>query len=330
MYDYYANRDINKAGEFLEKYIANSDKDCNTELAAADYLFRAGKYQESINKAKSLETGICKNSPNIKVIYAINYDRLGDSLQARQNIEAYLTATPAEQVKPGIYETAGKILLKFPGSEQQATTYLEKAMSADTVAANRIGYINSIIEMLGKAGQHAEQVKWYRRLAAIKPDLTARDLYFYSDAALKANDLATADTVSKMYIQKFPDQPQGYSALAKAAIVADKDTTTGSAEPAVMQYIQWMEKADKEKYKNTILSNYGYLVYVHANVKKDYPAALKDLEGILAVDPTNSYALSTAEQIKKAMNPPSRQAPAPAKTKTKTDDGKTKTKVKAK
>ncbi|MEJ7680486.1 MAG: hypothetical protein WKG06_22065 [Segetibacter sp.] len=107
-----------------------------------------------------------------------------------------------------------------------------------------------------------------------------------------------------MYIQKFPDQPQGYAALAKAAIAKDKDTTTGSAVPAVMEYVQWMEKTDKEKYKNTIISNYGYLVAVHANSLKDYPAALKDLEGILAVDPTNEYAQSTTAVIRKAMNPP--------------------------
>ncbi len=65
-----------------------------------------------------------------------------------------------------------------------------------------------------------------------------------------------------------------------------------------------MEKTDKEKYKNTIVTNYGYLVAVHANSLKDYPAALKDLEGILAVDPANEYAQSTAATIRKAMNPP--------------------------
>jgi tetratricopeptide (TPR) repeat protein len=329
LYNYYANRDVNKALEYLNKYMANADKDCATDFFQADYLFRAGKYQESLQKAQAMESGACKTYPRLKVLYAYNYDRLGDSLQARQNIESYLSTAPPDKVAPEDYQLAGKVLLKFPGSESQATGYLERAMNADTVAANRISYINTIIEMLGKTGNYKEQLNWYRKLIAAKPDVTARDLYFYSDAAIKANDLATADSVSRLYIQKFPDQPQGYAALAKAAIAADKDTTAGSAVPAVMQYIQWMEKTDKEKYKNTILSNYGYLVYVHANAQKDYAAALKDLEGILAVDPTNSYALSTAEQIKKAMNP-QRQAQQPAKTKTKVEDNKVKTKTKTK
>jgi tetratricopeptide (TPR) repeat protein len=308
LYNYYADRDVNKAKVYLEKYIANSDKDCSTDAAYADYLFRSGKYQESLAKAKAMESGACKNFPGLKVIYAYNYDRLGDSMQARSNIESYLSTVSPEKVNPSIYQFAGNVLLKFPGQDSVATTYLEKAMSTDTVAANKLNYINTIIESLGKAGNYAAQVKWYKKLAAMKPELTSRDLYFYSDAAIKANDFTTADSVSKLYVQKFPDQPQGYAALAKTAIAQDKDTTTGSAVPAVMNYIQWMEKTDKEKYKNTIVTNYGYLVAVHANTLKDYPAALKDLEGILAIDPSNTYAQSTAETIKRAMNPPKQSA----------------------
>jgi len=302
LYNYYSNRDVNKAKEYLEKYIANSDKDCSTDAAYADYLFRAGKYQESLDKAKAMESGACKNFPGLKVIYAYNYDRLGDSLQARSNIESYLSTVSPEKVNPSIYQFAGTVLLKFPGQDSVATTYLEKAMANDTVTANKVNYINTIIASLGKAGNYPAQVTWYRKLAAIQPDLTARDLYFYSDAAIRANDFATADTVGQLYVQKYPDQPQGYAAIAKAAIARDVDTTAGSAVPAVTSYIQWMEKTDTAKYKNTIISNYGYLVAVHANTLKDYPAALKDLEGILAIDPSNSYAQSTAETIRKVMN----------------------------
>lgn len=308
LYNYYSSRDVNKAGQFLDRYIANSDKDCSIEFYRADYLFRAGKYQESLNSAKAMENGACKNYQRLKVLYAYDYDRLGDSMQARSNIESYLASTDSSKVQGADYEFAGKVLLKFPGQDSIATTYLEKAMNKDTVAANRLNYINTIIESLGKSGNYPAQLAWYRKLAAAKPDMTARDLYFYSDAAIKAEDFNTADTVGRMYIEKFPDQPQGYAAIAKAAIARDKDTTAGSAVPAVTEYIQWMEKTDKEKYKNTIVSNYGYLVAVHANTQKDYPAALKDIEGILAVDPANEYAQSTAATLRKAMNPPKQPA----------------------
>ncbi|HEX8460062.1 MAG TPA: tetratricopeptide repeat protein, partial [Segetibacter sp.] len=63
LYDYYSLRDVNAARGYLESYIANSDKDCSTDAAYADYLFRAGKYQESLDKAKAMESGACKNFP---------------------------------------------------------------------------------------------------------------------------------------------------------------------------------------------------------------------------------------------------------------------------
>lgn len=330
LYNYYSDRDVNKAREYLDKYIANTEKDCNTEYFYADYLLRSGKYQESLDKAKAMEAGACRTYPRLKVLYAYDYDRLGDSVQARNNITSFLsTAKPGDAVSRD-YELAGRILFKFPGSEAQAAGYFDQAMAADTVTANRINTINSIITTLGTRGQYAEQLKWYKRLARIKTDLSARDLFYMGNAAIQAADFASADTVYNLYIQKYPDQPQGYSGRAKAAIAADKDTTTGSAVPAVMQYIQFMEKTDKEKFKNTILTNYGYLVYVHANVQKDYPAALKDLEGILAVDPANTYAQTTSEQIKKVMAGPKQPAkpaaPSPQKTTTQKPPSTKKTK----
>ncbi len=42
-----------------------------------------------------------------------------------------------------------------------------------------------------------------------------------------------------------------------------------------------------------------------------------DLEGILAVDPENTYAKSTAAQINKIINPPKQSSKPAAKAKTK-------------
>ncbi|WP_204352080.1 hypothetical protein, partial [Klebsiella pneumoniae] len=43
LFDYYANRDVNKAKEYLDKYIANAEKDPKNDLYLAEYLFRAGR-----------------------------------------------------------------------------------------------------------------------------------------------------------------------------------------------------------------------------------------------------------------------------------------------
>src|ERR1044072_4441989 len=88
-FNYYAEKDVTAAKEYLDKFVANADKDCNTDYFVGDYLFRAGKYQESLQKAKEMEAGACKDFPRVNVLYAYNYDRMGDSLQSRSYIQKY-------------------------------------------------------------------------------------------------------------------------------------------------------------------------------------------------------------------------------------------------
>jgi tetratricopeptide (TPR) repeat protein len=51
-FQYYSETDVSAAKEYLDKYVANADKDCTTDYFVGDYLFAAGKYQESLQKAK--------------------------------------------------------------------------------------------------------------------------------------------------------------------------------------------------------------------------------------------------------------------------------------
>ncbi len=311
LYNYYQNRDINKAREYLDKYIANSDKDCNTEFYYADYLFRSGKYQESLTKVKDLENGACKGFPQLKVLYAYNYDRLGDSLQAKSNIESYLNTTDPALIKPEQYMFAASVLKNIQGSEQNAITYLEKALEFDTARATRFMYMDTIASLYRKLGMMPERLTWLRKSYTTNPNPSNLDIYNIGDAAFNAGQFVLADSMFNNYKTTYPDQIYGYLGLSKTAIARDKDTTTGSAVPAVLDYINILKKTDAQRYKSQIIQNYGYLVYVHANVQKDYPAAVKDLEGILEVDPENSYAIGTIEQIKKVMNGPTK---TPAKS----------------
>src|SRR6266542_2838893 len=47
-FNYYKERDVNVAKEYIDKYVANADKDCKTDYFVADYLYRAGKNQETL------------------------------------------------------------------------------------------------------------------------------------------------------------------------------------------------------------------------------------------------------------------------------------------
>ncbi len=302
LYNYYSLRDVNKAKEYLEGYMANTDKDCNVDFFYADYLFRAGKYQESLAKGQAMADGACANYPRLKVLFAYNYDRLGDSLKAKENIESYLTNATPNKIQPDDYQFAVSVLKKIPGSEEAAIKFLKIALSNDTVKKNHFVYMDTIAALYGKIGNQPMRVDWLQRSFKANPNPSNFDIYNLGAASIEAENYALADSMFTVYKNKFPDQIYGYSGLAKSAIAQDKDTTSGSAVSAVTNYIKFLEGADKEKYKSLIMQNYGYLVYIHANVQKDFAAALKDLEGILAVDPENAYAKATSAQIQKILN----------------------------
>ena len=169
LYTYYQNRDINKAREYLDKYIANSDKDCSTDYFYADYLFRSGKYQEFLDRGKAMENGVCKDYPRLKVLYAYNYNRLGDSLKAKENIESYLNNAAPGNIQPDDYMFASSVLKKVEGSEQNAIKYLEKALEFDTVRATRYVYMDTIASLYRKMGMNKERLDWLQKSYETNP-----------------------------------------------------------------------------------------------------------------------------------------------------------------
>ncbi|MDB5231453.1 MAG: hypothetical protein JWN76_2258 [Chitinophagaceae bacterium] len=323
-FNWYKDRDVNAAKEYVEKYIANTDKSCETDYFYADYLYRAGKYQESLNKTREMENGSCRDYGKIPLLYAYNYNRLGDTVQAKTQIEKffaspyYAKATP-DQIDPDNYLFAASLERRFRGSEQTAIGFLQKALDVDTIRANRMQYLDTMAYLYGLQGKQAERLQTLGMVFRMTPNPTNTQIYNFGDVAFKAGNYNLADTMFNLYKQKYPDQVYGYAGLARVAIARDKDTTTGSAVPAVLEYIDALKRIDAQKYKQTIITNYSYLVYFHATKQKDYAAALKDVEGILAIDPENSYGLTVSEQLKKALSRPA--APARSSSGTKTTKG---------
>ncbi len=310
LYDYYANRDVNKAREYLEKYIANSDKNCSTDYLLADYLFRSGKYQESLDKAKIMSTGACANYPRLKVLYAYNYDRLGDSAQARSNIESYLSGITPDKMTNlqntnigSDYLFASAVVRKFEGGEESAVSYLQKALNLDTVRANRIKYMDTIAFLYKKADKPNERLQWLQKSFQLNPNPSNLDMYNLADAAIDAGDTALADSASRAYVQKYPDEEYGYLLLTRAAKAADPDSSRGSAFDQVQQYITFLKNQDSVKNANKIKYQYYYIASVAADKLKDYPTSLDAINQILAIDPADTFASQAKPVLEKAVNP---------------------------
>jgi len=321
LYDYYAYRDVSKAKDYIEKYIKYADKSCETEYFYADYLFREGKYQESIEKAKQLESGECKSYYRTSLLYAYNYDRLGDTTQAKTYIDKYFVDAPAKKLRNTDFDIAIDIYSKVTGSEATAAAYIQKAMDADTNVINKVKYCNRAAAIYGKAKLYGDQIKWLEKAIQLKGGTMGEfDFYNLANTAFSGKDYAATMEISKKYIAAFPDKPQGYSFNVRSAKGIDTSATLGLAVEPILQQNDFLKKQNDILIKDTIAnkkaidkntsimySNFCYLMGYYNDVQKDVPKALEACDSILALYPDisseqNKFGVKIKDALQKSQS----------------------------
>ncbi len=294
-FNYYAERDVSAAKEYLDKYVANADKDCNTDFFVGNYLLRAGKYQESLQKAKDMEMSDCKDYPRVNVLYAYNYDRLGDSVQAKTYIQKYFAAAQADQIQATDYAFAGNILAKFPENTDSAIMYFQTALQQDTVKEEQADILKKASIVAANSGNYRAQLKLLQLAEKVKGSKLSETEYFSLSKA--AVDAATKDTASAFdsikyrqgdsvilaYISAYPDKPQGYSFRSRFAKLTDRDTSRGLAINPIQSQNDFLTKDTAAANKKTMFVNYYYVLIYYAQYAKDLP---KDQEYQKAIDIT--------------------------------------------
>ena len=301
LYDYYKNRDVNEAKKYMTGYLENADKNLENDYWAADFEFRSGNYQQSLERGKQIEASLNgEKFPKVYKLYAYNYDRLGDSLQALQNMEKYMAEEHPERISADDYSMMATVYLKVPEYMERADAMTEKAVEMDTVLDNKLDYMKNIADVYASRENFGGQYKWLEKSMLIREDTTARNFYFITDAAHKAGNYEAADKWASRYIASYPDQVQGYFLRTRSAIAADPDTSMGSALPAVDQYITFL-KTDSATNKNRIISQIGYKIYYYLVKANDFQNALKSSNEILAMDPENEYAQMTKAEAERLL-----------------------------
>lgn len=312
-YNYYSQRDVNMAKLNIEKFLQYADKDCKNDFFFADYLFRAGKNDESIAKTKELENTECKQRVNI--LYAYNYDRKGDSLTAKNNIETFFATATPDKIEPTDYDIAIKVLSRFAGSESVTVGYIEKAIALDTSKQGKMAYASQAADLWGKAKNTAEQIKWLQKVAEFRGTTSEADYYKMTNAAFTAKDYTLTLNLAKAYITAFPDKPQPVSFLRRSAIALDPDSTKGTAIDNLNFLNSFLEK-DIEKNRKSIFSNLYYQLLHFGDKTKNYPKAMEVLDKMQVLYPTagteeNTFITNQKTMIQNVMNKQSKSGNQP-------------------
>jgi Flp pilus assembly protein TadD len=299
LYTYYYQRDVNKASEYLNKYIAVADNDSKNCYAKASLFYVSKKYAETITQADAcINSAGQKTFPNLYGLKGYAYDKLGDSLKAKQAFEKFFSVVNPDNIGPTDYATYGKILLKFPAQEAQGEAYIEKAVSMDTIVANKIKTITDLAKDFAASNNFAEAGKWYGKVLKLDPNFGKQELFYAGYNDYRGGNYKGADSVFQIYQQKYPSDAYGWYLGARAREGMDTTYQLGLAKPLYEKVIAISDTAkDKAALKNFSIPANRYMVAYFYNIKHQTDSALLYNNKILEIDPTDATALKTKDAL---------------------------------
>ncbi|MBC7889639.1 MAG: tetratricopeptide repeat protein [Ferruginibacter sp.] len=294
--DLYYNTDVTKSALYLDKFLANTDEDPKNCYYKASMKYAQGLFKEAIVMADQCIAATPNPYTKLYGIQGYAYNRLGDSLKAKTAFENYFQKAEKTQIGMGDYATYANVLLKFPGNDSLAGTYVDKAVQLDTLEANKITYLKNIANYYENQKKFKEAADWFSKIIAVKKEPSKTDLYYTGYNYFRSGNYKPSIDVFNLYSQKFPDDAFGYYMIGKAYWAIDSTMEQGLANPSFQKAIE-VGQVDKVKYKNQLIGSYKYFVAYFANIKKDKAVAISYCDSVLIIDPADAEALNNKTVI---------------------------------
>jgi len=323
LFYYWYFRDVNKAGQYLDKYVANTDQGPNIEYLRTDYTYAKGDFAGAKTSAQNLINQYGeKVNPRMYRMIAYTSDTLGDAPTAKQAMNTYISKAPKEDVLPADYVELAKINSKIPGSEAEVFTNFQTAIQMDTSNVNKVKYIQQAAALAKKQGNRVEEANWLGMAYQMDKDPSQTDLYNWGMAHYQAANYKTADSIfCNLYESKYPDQIYGYLWCARSKQAQDTTMEQGLAVDAYKALADKALTLDSGKFKSQSIAANFYLVQYYNDIKKDKESALTYLDKVLEVDPANADALRVKEILTKAPKQPASKPKSSSGTKSTTKKG---------
>ncbi|HSZ84855.1 MAG TPA: hypothetical protein VK787_02430 [Puia sp.] len=295
LYYYWYYHDVNKAGQYLDKYVANTDQGPETEYSKADYLYASSKFADAKAKAQALiDQYGDKVAPRMYKLRAFAEDTLGDPVSAKQSMLTYFSKeTDTARIRGSFYE----LLAKDDGKSTDSLTQIEAfkyygmAIQRDSMPEERARYLAEATALANSTGNKLAKAQLAQLVYTTKKNPTQTDLYNWGIAYYQAGAYKTSDSIfCGLYRAQYPDQIFGYLWCARSNNAQDDSTSSGGlAVDSYQKLAQFARSSpDSAKFKSQIIEAYSYLATYSNNIKKDKAGAIDYLRKILEVDPTNT------------------------------------------
>ncbi len=298
---------MNKAGDYLNKYIANTDKGPETEYIQTDYTYAKGDFAGARQKAESLIQQYGQNvNPRMYRMVAFTADTLGDLAAAKAAMDTFLVrheqGSDVEDIKSTDYEEMAKITSKMPEFKDSAFSYFQQAIAMDTVVANKLNLIESAAKMARDLGNRGLEADLLGMAYSLQKDPSARDLYNWGYANYQAGNYLKADTLfCNDYITKYPDQIYGYLWCARSKQAQDTTMQKGLAVDAyktlAVKAVE-LDTSGNGALKSTAKNALFYLVSYYNDIAKQKDTAIYYNEQVLKLDPADENAKNIDKILK--------------------------------
>lgn len=301
LHQYYYETDVVKSAEYLNKYLASKGSDeTNACFLQAQMKYAQGLFAETVTAANSCIASTPNPYPNLYGLVAYSSYKLGDSLGAKNAFEQYFQKQKPDKIGVRDRFTYGEVLLKFPGSEALAGTYIQQAVDQDSTEAGKVALLKSVASTYEKRGQYTEAGDWYKKVLNIKKTPTKNDIYNAGYSYYRIGKFAQASEVFDIYTQKYPDDIFGYYMMGKCYWGIDTTMVFGLANNAFAKAIQVGEAyPDKSKILAQLMGSYKYMIAYGANIEKNKELALSFADKALLVDATDQEVLTNKDIISK-------------------------------
>jgi Tfp pilus assembly protein PilF len=294
---YYYDINIDKSALYLDKYLAAKGIDEPNGC----YYRAAIKLAQKLHKEAIAEADACLNSGSKDIrlhgIKALQYDKLGDSVNTRASFEKYFSLQKKEKLGPKDYSLYINTLLKFADGEAKAVELANNLDGFDD-EATKVEIYKNLATRFENAKNWKQAGYWYAKIADTKKVASNRDFYLAGQYNYQGGELNKALDYFGRYAKKYPTDILPFRKLGQVSWAIDSTMSAAAANPYYNRTIEIGEaEADKSKVKTHLLDAYKYYVSYHLAITKSKDSALAYCDRALLIEPTNADFLSRKASI---------------------------------
>ena len=313
LHQYYYENDVVKSAAYLDKYLAAKGSDeTNACFLSAQMKFAQGLFAETVTSAENCIAANPNPYANVFGLLAYANYKIGDKREkdgdstgamgaygnSKIAFDKYFQKQKQAKLGPRDYFTYASVLLKFPGNEALAGSFMQQAVDQDSTEIGKVSMLKEVATSFEKNKQYAEAGEWYKKILNVKKAPTKTDIYNAANSYYRIGQFAPAADMYTVYTQKYPEDIFGHYMVGKSFWGIDTVMKYGLANNYFAKAIEAGEAyPDKSKIIPQLMGSYKYLFAYSVNVLKNKELALSYADKALLIDPNDAEIKANREMV---------------------------------